>query len=521
MISEEAHNAALENDCDTCITERSEDKQHEDCVFDVLVDLVSRLRRPVTSNARRRHSVNKLPQPIGRQREVLCLPPSGHQVVLGTAGSGKTTLAILRSLYLANPTTDHHGKTLLVTFSRCLVSYLESLASFNASNIDVRNYHRFARGYLASRGKMRNFSIADPDVSLNLCKQVLEIARADNPNEALLQKPAELFREEFAWFAKNGITDLNAYLAAKRLGRSGFRVPSSSRGLVFGLYRKYIAARSSANKDYDWEDLALTVCHELLNDSTNRMYKHVVIDEGQDLSPMEIKSLAACIPADGSLTFFGDIAQQIYGRRFSWRSAGLHISEVWRFQENYRNTQSIAALALALARTAAFKADADIVSPKSPSADGPKPLLLNFTSDEREKKVIASLAGNLAKSGTVAVLFTSREQEKDFASWSGIPSTRLHRDLNRWPSGNGVFRGTFHSAKGLEFDSVIIPFVSASNFPPPADVELFGVEEAMTDHARLLYVGITRARTQLVLSYSGTPSSLLPPDPSLYDRKSP
>ena len=52
-----------------------------------------------------------LPIPIGRQREVLCLPAKGHFVILGTAGSGKTTLAILRSAYLSDPSTDHHGKT--------------------------------------------------------------------------------------------------------------------------------------------------------------------------------------------------------------------------------------------------------------------------------------------------------------------------------------------------------------------------------------------------------------------------
>ncbi|MEA2602287.1 MAG: hypothetical protein QOF89_3279 [Acidobacteriota bacterium] len=69
----------------------------------------------------------QLPRPVGRQKEVLCLPPSGHIVVLGTAGSGKTTLAIHRAIYLANPATDHGGRTLLVTFNRCLVAYLEAI----------------------------------------------------------------------------------------------------------------------------------------------------------------------------------------------------------------------------------------------------------------------------------------------------------------------------------------------------------------------------------------------------------
>jgi DNA helicase IV len=68
-----------------------------------------------------------LPRPVGRQKEVLALPAAGHTVVLGTAGSGKTTLALHRAAYLANPATDHAGRTLLVTFNKCLVAYLQAL----------------------------------------------------------------------------------------------------------------------------------------------------------------------------------------------------------------------------------------------------------------------------------------------------------------------------------------------------------------------------------------------------------
>lgn len=53
-----------------------------------------------------------LPTPIGRQKEVLYLPAKGHVAVLGTAGSGKTTLAILRSAYLVSGRKlvfFHHG----------------------------------------------------------------------------------------------------------------------------------------------------------------------------------------------------------------------------------------------------------------------------------------------------------------------------------------------------------------------------------------------------------------------------
>ena len=108
-----------------------------------------------------------LPNPVGRQREVLYLPAEGHTVVLGTAGSGKTTLAILRSLYLADPSTDHGGRTLLVTFNRCLVTYMKHLAGTIGRRVVVENYHKFARGYLACRDRLPSGrSISKPDERL-------------------------------------------------------------------------------------------------------------------------------------------------------------------------------------------------------------------------------------------------------------------------------------------------------------------------------------------------------------------
>ena len=73
--------------------------------------------------------------------------------------------------------------------------------------------------------------------------------------------------------------------------------------------------RTEAHKCYDWYDLAMYVASELEQDTNERRYKHIIIDEGQDFSPMMIKSLVKAIPCDGSFTFFGDVAQQIYGNR--------------------------------------------------------------------------------------------------------------------------------------------------------------------------------------------------------------
>ncbi len=129
-------------------------------------------------------------------------------------------------------------------------------------------------------------------------------------------------------------------------------------------------------------------------------------------------------------------------------------------------------------------------------------------------------AGQLAQTGTVAVLFRDREQEEAFKPLLPSRATRLHRDLTRWPSGPGFFYGTYHAAKGLEFDTVFLPHVSNARLPHPPDVAAFGVEEASVRDSRLLYVALTRAKSTLVLTYAGHPTELLPSKKSLYQRSS-
>ena len=457
-----------------------------------------------------------LPRPVGRQLEVLYLPANGHTVVLGTAGSGKTTLAILRTLYLADPSTDHCGRTLLVTFNRCLVTYMKHLAETIRQSVDIRNYHHFARGYLDYRGKLPPQSICRPEERLRFIRLAVSEARADGVQSPMLRRSEEFLDEEFQWIQQHGIASEEGYVAAERIGRTATRVARVERPALFDLYKRYLNQRQQGGKSYDWDDLASAVIRELQSDQSKRRYRHVIIDEGQDFSPEMLRSLADAIPENGSLTFFGDIAQQIYGHRMSWRSAGLTATKIWRFKENYRNTKQISQLALALAAMPNFPDDPDLIEPTAPVADGPSPALVRLASESEEREFAVSRATELAQTGTVAILFRTRDQERTFRQYLPSEATRLHRELKQWPSGPGLFYGTYHAAKGLEFDTVFLPFLSDKCWPHPSDVKLLGEQEAAVRNSRLLYVGITRARSTLVLTYSGCVTSLLPETEGLY-----
>jgi superfamily I DNA/RNA helicase len=88
--------------------------------------------------------------------------------------------------------------------------------------------------------------------------------------------------------------------------------------------------------------------------------------------------------------------------------------------------------------------------------------------------------------------------------------------MNTWNPGPGLYIGAYHSGKGLEFDAVIMPFLGSDKVPLPEVVSAFGQEEADAREARLLYVALTRAKADLIMTYSGTLTPLLPTDPSLY-----
>ena len=454
-----------------------------------------------------------LPQPIGRQHDVLYLAPKGHNVVLGTAGSGKTLMAVHRSMHLANPEVPGSGRTLLLTFNKALVTFFNHLAAGRPRQLQIETYHRFARGYLAHRNLMGWNEILDDRRPL-LVEALDEVKRASDPS-SVLDRPVSFFDDEVRWIVGNGITSLSEYLEAARYGRAA-PLQRAQRRLVYEVAEAYRILRTANHRRYDWDDLASAVRSELDVDNDDRRYRHIVIDEGQDFSPEMIRSLVQAADPAGSVTFFGDYAQQIYGQRMSWKSFGLRVRDVYEFKENYRNTAEIARLALAMSEMPHFRDSSDLVEPKDPIAAGPKPALVRCADRRAEVDLVVRQALALRRANTVAVLFRDRVTERLIAGQLR-PATRLHRDLLTWDPSPGVFYGTYHSAKGLEFDHVLMPFCGTERLPDREVVEAFGRDEALSREGRLVYVGVTRAKSGLVITHSGSLSPLFPSNPALYD----
>lgn len=461
-----------------------------------------------------------LPSPKGIQLEVLDLPPRGHNVILGTAGSGKTTLAIWRSMYLAK--LNKNEKVLLVTFNTTLVKYLDAIAGTELVNVDVRNYHKFARGYLNSKGLIPGYrrivsGIEDGDnKKLIIVREAIKNVIARIGSNSTLRRNENIFLEEISWIEKMGISTLDEYEGLERVGRANTRINRENRKFFFEVYTEYLKLRKEQGYLYDWDDIATTVYQTLINDGTPRMYKHIVIDEGQDLSPMMLRSLAVSIPEDGSLTFFGDVAQQIYGGRISWRDAGLKIqkNKIWRFDRNYRNSKEIAEFALELSKSKYYMNESDLVEPIMPTASSPKPAVIRFQDEISELEWIVNNATIASQNQQVAILVRDRETVNNVEAAlrkKGIWPQVLKSSMPNVNTMANLSIGTYHSAKGFEFDFVFLPFCSFARIPNEERVlACEGREEALKDEIKLLYVAVTRTKQRLILSYTGEKSDLLP-----------
>ena len=437
------------------------------------------------------------------------LAARGHLVVLGTAGTGKTVMAIHRAAHLADQRTENSGPTLLLTYNNSLVTYLRHLAD-GLRGVTVETYAKFGRGYLCSRGQMGPNQIAGPDPRRFYVEQALKATAAEYKTNPFFDRETDFFLDELEWIDGNGLASEQDYLAVNRVGRMAALQPGQ-RHVVWQIREKYLAARIAGGYPYDWPGLPRAVRAALSADTTGRRYKHIVVDEAQDLSPESIRSLAAAVPADGSLTLFADYAQQIYGQRMSWRSCGLRVARAEVFLDNYRNSPEIARLAIAMAQMPHFKDSADLVEPREPQrAAGAKPTLACYSSTTAEAASVAANASAFGKRARVGVLARTRAEAR-LATLGIAGVTMLHDNIQRWEIETGVYAGTYYSAKGLEFDVVFLPFCGADRSPDKDTIAAFGDTEAASRESRLLYVGVTRARDELIITYTGGLTPLLPP----------
>lgn len=237
-----------------------------------------------------------------------------------------------------------------------------------------------------------------------------------------------------------------------------------------------------------------------------------MVDETQDFSANDLRAVLAHADEDASVTFVIDAAQQIYKKGFTWKEVGVDTPTVRTLKVNYRNTKEIAAFARPLMKGVSVGADGTLPDLKASTRSGPKPVVLEGKYSKQlswaRENVVAP--ANLASESVGFLTFrgggwnTALENAIDRA---GVERVELTRQ-SVWPEGDEtVAISTLYSAKGLEFDHVVILGVSQQVTPHGDDDD----DTDLDSLRRLLAMGIGRARKTVTVGYKpGAPHTAAP-----------
>jgi hypothetical protein len=241
-------------------------------------------------------------------------------------------------------------------------------------------------------------------------------------------------------------------------------------------------------------------------------YGAVMIDEGHDFQPEWLKLAAQMVdPETNSLLVLYDDAQTIYEKRrqqkFSFKSVGIQAQgRTTVFKLNYRNTQEVLAVAYVFAKDMLIPTEEQeedtpvLVQPQSAGRHGPKPELIRLPSFKQEADYLIERVRQFQERGTawneMAIIYRSRFMGEQI--YKRLQTAQLPVEWVNQNDASRNFRAadpsikliTMHSSKGLEFPVVLIPgigFMPMQSKPPE-------------EEARLLYIGMTRAINQLVMT---------------------
>ncbi|HSP97095.1 MAG TPA: ATP-binding domain-containing protein [Candidatus Dormibacteraeota bacterium] len=451
------------------------------------------------------------------QFELITKPSSGLVVVRGTAGSGKTTVALHRIAYLAyaDPAVDG-DRTLVVVFSRALRDYVSHvLPALGVRRARVCTFQEWAREQRRRHFPMLPRETRDdaPAVVQRLKSHpvMLEILAAQVRRGGTRASARQAVDD---WGSALGdaplLADVVERTALGAFSREQLERAAAWCGRRYRDLLAFLAGEDPTPVELSPEDDALLLrAFQLrvgrLRDSAGSPLelRHVAIDEVQDFSPLEVRVLIDCLDEGRSMTLAGDTQQHVLQDAgfASWndffRHLGLAGTEVDTLRVAYRSTHEIVEFALSLLGD--LREDD---TPPETTRSGPPVELFRFTDHGAAVAFLAAALKRLAAREPLAsavLLAPSAEVAGLYhraLEAAEVPRLAWVQD-QRFSFAPGVEVAEVADVKGLEFDYVVLLEASSGQYPDtPAS-------------RRRLHVGATRAIHQLWLTSVATPSPLL------------
>lgn len=476
------------------------------------------------------------------QRKIIELEPVGHSLVKGVAGSGKTTVAIRRIGFLQKHYCPEDDHILLVTFNKTLLNYIkyqfENLKDEDMEDdffeshgeVAIKNIDQLMFSYFNSyqqRHKVK-YGIAAGFKPLNtIQKAILHLKKKYPDTKILTPKLARFLLDEISWIKACDIPDLAAYQEIDRTGRAseGDDAPqklnknSDTRAAIYELMEGYDNLLLQEGF-IDFKTMNLLALKEAAEHPA-KLYTHIIIDESQDLSKVQLKFLNELyLQKDySSIMFVADNTQSIYSQ--SWLGKGRPYTTIGydmsgrsrTLSKNYRTTTEISKSAYGLIEhDETIQGNVDFVKPALIDRHGHAPIYRFFINVEKQaeflKEEIESLRNDYELRDICIVAKERRLIENVAANLeqANIPCDILIDGFSQFES-DSVKLVTMHSIKGLEFKVIFLVHLDENVIPK--DVHGMGDGTMLTEERKLMYVGMTRANELLYMTSVRRPSRFI------------
>jgi superfamily I DNA/RNA helicase len=432
---------------------------------------------------------------------------NGPARVSGSAGTGKTVVALHRAVHLARRHED--SRILLSTFSEALANALRGQLFRLVHNqprlaerIDVAAMDNIARRlYDRALGKPK-LTTRD-DIEALLAQAAQEVPELKSSLAFLLAEWEDVVDP---W----QLDTWESYRDAKRLGRRT-RLPEARRKLLWEVFSRVIARLKAAGKLT--RAGLFTHLAEAMRRREHPPFDFIVLDEAQDASPAQLKFLAAMAAGRPNALFFaGDLGQRIFQQPFSWKSLGVDVRGRSRsLHINYRTSHQIRSQADKLLGQEVSDVDGNTESRQGTISvfNGPAPTLRTFKNATAEAAAVGQWLKARVDEGIQPHeigVFVRAEDELPRAieaiTVAGLAHTVLSREMEIIEGKVSV--SAMHLAKGLEFRAVAVMACDDEIIPAQQRIEAVTDEaelaEVYATERHLLYVACTRARDHLHVS---------------------
>lgn len=450
------------------------------------------------------------------QQDLVDRDYNGPARVSGSAGTGKTIVALHRAVVLARNNPD--TRVLLTTFSNALANALstklrrlihheprlgERLEVYAMNQIGRRLYElNFGRAQIASR---------------SIIRRILEEAAgsAGEHKFSLYFLMTEWEEVVDAW----QLDTWEAYRDVVRLGRKT-RLPEKKRTVLWSIFDR-VRSSLKSNNQLTFSDMFSRLAVKI-TESNHPPFDFTVVDEAQDISVAQLRFLAALGGGrPNSLFFAGDLGQRIFQQPFSWKALGVDIRGRSRtLRINYRTSHQIRMQADRLLGPELADVDGNVEDRRGTVSvfNGPQPSIMILDSQEDEIKTVSKWISDRVAEGmtpTEMGVFVRSNAELARAQAAveatGHPFKVLDEHVET-VSGH-ISISTMHLAKGLEFRAVVVMACDDEVIPLQERIERVvddsDLEEVYNTERHLLYVACTRARDHLLVTSSDPASEFL------------